>query len=790
MKTVALCVIFISCFTLGACHILPSIPPQLLPCYANGAPDLVAPRRLDVFLSLIKKLELNAQLDMRMLSTALLRSLRLDGIEQAYATAVQTDFILPFRASGFQFHKYKLLMDIFLPSQNLIDVDDLFTLSEKCLMHRMLSSTVRQWERGDENIVCPVSAQQSQNMATQSNSSIHSRCPIEDGVVQTDWGTIAPGTLVSAIAASLEHQRVMVTDILSANIFKEDVAEQLIDSAMQDWYDDIETLTEQTQKQSMESVDIGNVWVATLAGDLAEVVVNQGPRVGSVSQRMVVGSNNRWNDTLLPRHYYMFPQNSSIIDWHFTDAEILAGLDGLILATYVPKWVEQRRTLRLSHIIEMYYSNEGVSFDTTVKACNRQNLLHSILNSSDLQTEASRFAHVLSLRQITVYVPIEEMERITEAAVTAFTTYLPTLLRQNHRDCSVGRSIPVMDLVIATDGAWKGYDVEEFISWIGGAVELNLLQSTVSLIHGNTGGWIAPPSNNLTALFSHIHNFAEEWPNRLNLPNIISSVIQYSLNKTLADISNRDSAGPSTVVLIISPSDRPSATELERSRTLMSTLRSSYFDVYFAYVAQDVGDFQNINNEYLDYSELFITARSTAVSDVIDSVDTYLVKSNIPIRIMGAQCPFNGSVFDQIEYEDFVLPGRQTFYRIHPFYLRQQALTQVQFRNDGQGQLLACMWRGADTSHNCQTISERGIHIFNMTTPCASPEFCLPAHFVITSISTQNMCAHNDCRLPNQVGYYISHTGLRCLPLKGSATVVNILTKYILFLSLTIIYLS
>jgi hypothetical protein len=43
---------------------------------------------------------------------------------------------------------------------------------------------------------------------------------------------------------------------------------------------------------------------------------------------LVVGSNNRWNDTFLPRDFYIFPRNTSIIDWHFTDAEILAGIDG------------------------------------------------------------------------------------------------------------------------------------------------------------------------------------------------------------------------------------------------------------------------------------------------------------------------------------------------------------------------------------------------------------------------------------------------------------------------------
>lgn len=96
--------------------------------------------------------------------------LRLDGIEQSSANAVQTEFVLPYRASAFQFHRYKLLMDLFLPSQNLIDVDEVLTVDEKCLLHKMISSAVRQWERGDESTVCPVSAEQTQNMASASSS--------------------------------------------------------------------------------------------------------------------------------------------------------------------------------------------------------------------------------------------------------------------------------------------------------------------------------------------------------------------------------------------------------------------------------------------------------------------------------------------------------------------------------------------------------------------------------------------------------------------------------------------
>lgn len=66
--------------------------------------------------------------------------------------------------------------------------------------------------------------------------------------------------------------------------------------------------------------------------------------------------------------------------------------------------------------------------------------------------------------------------------------------------------------------------------------------------------------------------------------------------------------------------------------------------------------------------------------DVVNAVDIFLVKSEIPTRIIGAQCPFNDTVFNLVPYEDFVTPGWEQSYRIHPFYLQQQALINVQVR--------------------------------------------------------------------------------------------------------------
>ncbi|CAG4979028.1 unnamed protein product [Parnassius apollo] len=736
-------------------EVMSSVPAHLIACYRNGGPLLNAPHRLDVFLSIVKRLELSARLDMRLFSASLLRRFRLDGIEQA-SNPVESEFVLPYRASAFQFYKFKLLMDLFLPSQNLLDMDESLSLIESCLLHKLLSSMVQPWERGDENLTCPLSIEHRQKIINDGASRIHSRCPIENGVIQTDWGPIAPGTVVAAVTASLEQQRVSITDIFSTNIYKSEVSKPLIELAKQDWEKQVEKLTVgdntvhfERSKMVNDELEISNIWVSTLAGDLAEVVVNQGPRVGASSQRLVVGSNNRWNDSVLPRMFYLLPQSSGVVDWHFTDAEILAGVDGLILASYVP------------------------SLDRTAQIA-----------------ETLRFAHILSLKQITVYIPLEEMQRISEAAVTAFMEYVPSVLQRYHQNCQLSHNVPEMDLIVATDGSWKGYDVEQFMSWIGRALEIDQQRSTIALLHGNTGRWIVPPSNNMTVFFSHIANFTDEWPNRLNLPNILSRINVQLRNQTLQDIfSKKASAGRNTVVLVISPNDQLTGNELERSRELMYSIRSTYFDAYFVYAAQDLTNFKNINNEYMDYSEIFITLTSTNVLDVTNAIDTYLIKSDIPKKVVGAQCPFNGTWYDQVPYEDAILPGRKQYYRIHPFYLLHQARIHVQFRNDAHGRILVCLWRGAETSQGCQTLSERDVYTFNLTTPCPSPGFCPPAYFAVTILSTLNACAHADCRFPNQVGYYIRHSGFRCFPLLGAAVALSPLWKVHLGLSLMISFL-
>lgn len=125
-----------------------------------------------------------------------------------------------------------------------------------------------------------------------------SNCPVERGVVQTRWGTISPGHIISAVASSFQETNVA---------FKELVQELQFDD-----YNITQVFTPETKETLLN-----NVVVAAVAGDLAEMVLNQ------ASQSTIFGYRGRWNDSIFPRVHYLDSEQ-----WDMTNAELLGGIDG------------------------------------------------------------------------------------------------------------------------------------------------------------------------------------------------------------------------------------------------------------------------------------------------------------------------------------------------------------------------------------------------------------------------------------------------------------------------------
>lgn len=118
----------------------------------------------------------------------------------------------------------------------------------------------------------------------------------------------------------------------------------------------------------------------------------QGPQLGS---SVSVGAIGGFNSTALPRWYFL----KTTENLEMTTAEIRGDLDGLILADSVARWYSSVSTLRLSQILDMYYSSRGV-FNSTMRACNRRNLFTTVAPNSTMADQVRRRRKSYSVRII------------------------------------------------------------------------------------------------------------------------------------------------------------------------------------------------------------------------------------------------------------------------------------------------------------------------------------------------------------------------------------------------------
>ncbi|CAG2058705.1 unnamed protein product [Timema podura] len=97
---------------------------------------------------------------------------------------------------------------------------------------------------------------------------------------------------------------------------------------------------------------------------------------------------------------------------------------GLIIGSQINYWTGLMQRLRLSQILEMYYSEHGVNFDQNIKACNRKENFQNLVNSSSLLTETTNFAQVLSFVTKSVFISDSKLQEYSEDAIKAYEEYL------------------------------------------------------------------------------------------------------------------------------------------------------------------------------------------------------------------------------------------------------------------------------------------------------------------------------------------------------------------------------
>lgn len=80
---------------------------------------------------------------------------RLDGV-RSDPDVYETESRIPYRATGDQFYKYKLLVDYLTFGESVLFPSESLKSPELCLLHEIISNTIDPWERGDETQTCIV----------------------------------------------------------------------------------------------------------------------------------------------------------------------------------------------------------------------------------------------------------------------------------------------------------------------------------------------------------------------------------------------------------------------------------------------------------------------------------------------------------------------------------------------------------------------------------------------------------------------------------------------------------
>ncbi|KAG8034692.1 hypothetical protein G9C98_007768 [Cotesia typhae] len=397
----------------------------LLECYNSSfvvLKDNHLPYTMDTFIAILRKIEDSPSfnMDLRQFTVSLLHRFRQDGIIENTESKPALG-VIPYASNSFQFYKNAAILKL-IQGNALHFPNSSISLLERCTLHFILSSTIDFKERGDESITCQtqnsqyrwkrnidkgtgdvetLSPEELEIIKKKNNESkegdfgpnsfypvlppnhpenaqykqsMTSKCPLESGIIHTKWGTVAGGTLLAGIAAALQPEKIRISDFRNWRL-----------------------------NENLSDVRVDNKWLATLAGDLAEVVIRQGP-FKNLDERFQIGIEGHWNSTVSQKYYFLNEDENFLNDVEFTAAEVRGDLDGLILANTVMTWYQSIPSLRLSQIFDMYYSDRGL-FNVSTRACDRRALLTSVApnDTTSAQVYAASLALLLENCEINKY---------------------------------------------------------------------------------------------------------------------------------------------------------------------------------------------------------------------------------------------------------------------------------------------------------------------------------------------------------------------------------------------------
>ncbi|XP_066254933.1 uncharacterized protein [Euwallacea similis] len=705
------------------------------------------PATVNMLVEFIRKLEdANPTLTPRELSALIIQSLRQDGIARTIAP-VDKRFAIPYAASRVERHKFRAIIRYQLPTiQQTLNYGDLNPY-EKCSLHYLISNTIDNRRRDNEATECAKAARYTARITrdvkegeenTEGDTELISQdsvvgvssaavstnmstCPIELGVIQTQSGAVKAGNVLAGIATGLNQE--YITNENSST------------------YD--------------------NRYASTIAGELCETILSQ------ATDPIELGNSGGWNSSINPKYFFL----QSNAPLQTTDAELRGALDGLYLGLKMNSLTSAYSDLRISQLIDMYYSpyEKGI-LDGSLKGCNRSILYTDLTTSDEMTTQLVNYMGVLFNYGIArVSLVPSAFQQLSKAAVTALNTRL-TNMASSDVACRGAQAIErvVTDLLIFIDSSWPFTTVQPVLSHILNNIDVNKYQSRVTLYGGSTLRNLTANGTRYLSDFYLQYNQSIHKNETTGFNYIEIFELMESYGSAKLDNSSY-TGGESTIALLI-----PKTSPTNEQNTFLSQRREVFNkllpDITFLVLGSgSAADYSNIiSNTKRDFVSLKESTSEESLSTTGQSVVSSI--RQVPRSLVNPACTsqYTGSA-KTFEVTDYVEPLGTNYYSISPHYFCSGSETRnLKIREQGYGTISICISRdnikpANSTDGNCTAISSSE-SVTDITNFCdgSTVSSCQPIYISINGANSTGNCKSTSCRFPTDIQYTITLENVGC----------------------------
>ncbi|XP_050666239.1 uncharacterized protein LOC126966309 [Leptidea sinapis] len=819
MLWLALLLAAASCSVHAQLNAQSSVAPDLRECYT--APYLVdrnnlPPTTLQVLIDIIQKIEddPNVNVDLRQLVLLLLHTYKQDGIEfhQPESNLVLSSNVLPFAPTFHSFHRHRLLLSRILPNNLLTLGNNTLNPILKCALHHMVSTTVDARVRGNENNCNRLSQYRAlrtvrdipsylkirddveilnldsvrsantngkmrhynpkDDVVFNTNSAAalkyerqvlgDSQCPLLDGAVYTKWGAISAGHVLSGIAAGAQFQRIPITELAKGSLVN---------------FPNVQTT-------------VSSIFASTLSGDLAEAVLIQGTETGSST--ISVGLAGNWNTTQAPRFYML----NNRVNVEMTDPEISGDIDGFVLGTLLNTELSGSGTIRLSQLLDMYYSERNGVFNPDRRACNRRQLSQDFIDRSTLVEETYAFTAALDTNMPLRGTIVGGISELVNSAVTNFQSYTTNNL--NNLICEtteVTASFFRMktNLMLVVDSTWQYQTIYPAISYLLDSIEVGKYGSSITLLNAFNGDVVVNKTFSLADFHSNYTQAVHQnIVNGVNLENTLLNIRTTMLSELENEKTANYVGGNSTVLLFLLNAGNIQNNQqiLEQVRMLNETVPD--LRIFFATSSNQFDNLWNlVRDMHNDIRVISLNSDGTNVASIMNPVLQRI--QSVGRRIVNSNC---GSVYDSQsesgirQFDDYLEPGYTNYYSISPnYFFRNHDNRKVRISRTGAGvgSLIICQSRtdpmprqntttssADENAIICQTLATGSVEI-SLRGACDNywrivecPFFFISVQSSVAATTTlSSTCTERACRFPYNIRYQVQIEDFGCFSHAG-----------------------